>query len=91
MAGRPAKGRPASPLNPKESVMQQHTSTTANARVQIGSLWIDRAHHHRLVEVIHVPDERHVRLRPVRESSHQPPSYLEDAAQLASDYLRVRP
>jgi hypothetical protein len=44
--------------------MQQHTSTTTDARVQIGSLWIDRAHHHRLVEVIHVPDEEHVRLRP---------------------------
>jgi len=86
MAGRPAKGRPASPLNPKENVMQQHTSTTADARVQIGSLWIDRAHHHRLVEVIHVPDEQHVRLRPIRESSHQPASYLEATAQLDSDY-----
>ena len=71
--------------------MQQHTSTTADARVQVGSLWIDRAHHHRLVEVIHVPDEDHVRLRPVRESHQQPPSYLEDAAQLGSDYERVRP
>ena len=70
--------------------MQQHTSTTACARVQIGSLWIDRAHHHRLVEVIHVPDEDHVRLRPVRESSIQPPSYLESTAQLGSDYERVR-
>jgi hypothetical protein len=90
MAGRPAKGRPASPLNPKESVMQQHTSTTADARVQIGSLWIDRAHHHRLVEVIHVPDEHHVRLRPIRESSHQPASYLEAATQLDSDYELVR-
>ena len=38
--------------------MQQHTSTTADARVQVGSLWIDRAHHHRLVEVIQIPDER---------------------------------
>ena len=47
--------------------MQHHTSTTADARVQVGSLWIDRAHHHRLVEVIHVPDEHHVRLRPVRD------------------------
>lgn len=71
--------------------MQQQTSTTADARVEIGSLWIDRAHHHRLVEVLHVPDDDHVRLRPIRESSHQPPSYLEDAAHLASDYSRVRP
>ena len=71
--------------------MQQQTSTTADARVQIGSLWIDRAHHHRLVEVVHVPDDDHVRLRPIRESSHQPPSYLEDAAHLASDYSRVQP
>ena len=71
--------------------MQHHTSTTADARVQVGSLWIDRAHRHRLVEVIHVPDDDHVRLRPVRESSHQPPSYLEDATQLANGYDRVRP
>ena len=49
--------------------MQQHTSTTADARVQVGSLWIDRAHHHRLVEVIHIPDEDHVRLRPIRDST----------------------
>ena len=71
--------------------MQQQTSTTADARVQVGSLWIDRAHHHRLVEVIHIPDDNHVRLRPIRESSAQPPSYVEDSAQLASDYEPVRP
>ena len=71
--------------------MQEHTSITANARVQVGSLWIDPAHHHRLVEVIQVPDEQHVRLRPVRESTQQPPSYLEDALQLGSAYERVRP
>ena len=71
--------------------MRHHTSTTADARVQVGSLWIDRAHHHRLVEVIQIPDEDHVRLRPVRDSHQQPPSYLEAAAQLGSDYERVRP
>ena len=71
--------------------MQQHTSTTADARVQIGSLWIDRAHHHRLVEVIHIPDDGHVRLRPIRESAQQPPSYLETGAQLDSQYDRVQP
>jgi hypothetical protein len=70
--------------------MQQQTSTTAGARVQSGTLLIDRAHHHRLVEVIHVPDEDHVRLRPIRESSLHPPSYLEDAVHLASDYEQVR-
>ena len=71
--------------------MQQHTSTTAHVLVQIGSLWIDRAHHHRLVEVIQRPDERHVRLRPVRDSHYQPPSYIEPTAQLGTDYERVRP
>ena len=71
--------------------MQQQTSTTADARVQIGSLWINRADHHRLVEVIQVPDEYHVRLRPVRDSTQQPPSYLEAAAQLGNDYEQVRP
>jgi hypothetical protein len=71
--------------------MRQDTSTTADARVQVWSLWIDRAHHHRLVEVIQVPDERHVRLRPVRDARQQPPSYLEAVAQLGADYERVRP
>ena len=71
--------------------MQLHTSTTADTRTQVGSLWIDRAHHHRLVEVIQVPDQQHVRLRLVRDSHHQPPSYLETAAQLGVDYERVRP
>ena len=71
--------------------MRHDTSTTADARVQVWSLWIDRAHHHRLVEVIHIPDEDHVRLRPVRDSHQQPPSYLEAAAQLGSTYEQVRP
>jgi hypothetical protein len=71
--------------------MRHDTSTTANLRVQVWSLWIDRAHHHRLVEVIQIPDAEHVRLRPVRDSHQQPPSYLEAAAQLASSYELVRP
>jgi hypothetical protein len=70
--------------------MQHHTSTTPRVRVPIGSLWIDRAHHHRLVEVIHIPDELHVRLRPVRDSTQQPASYLETAAQLDNEYERVQ-
>jgi hypothetical protein len=70
--------------------MQEQTSTTAVARVQIWSLWIDRAHHHRLVEVIQIPDEDHVRLRPVRDSHRQPASYLETAAALGSTYEAVR-
>jgi hypothetical protein len=69
--------------------MQQDLSTTPGAPAQIGSLWIDRAHRHRLVEVIHIPDEDHVRLRPVRDTTHQPPSYLETAAQLHVGYDRV--
>ncbi len=71
--------------------MQQHISTTPAARIHVGSLWIDRAHHHRLVEVIQIPDEHYVRLLPVRESHHPAQSYLEHAAQLVSDYHRVRP
>jgi len=71
--------------------MQEQTSTTAQARVLVWSLWIDRAHHHRLVEVIHIPDEDHVRLRPIRDSAQQPPSYLETAGQLERNYERVRP
>ena len=71
--------------------MQQQTSTTADARVQIGSLWIDRAHHHRLVEIIQIPDPDHVLLQPVRNSHQQPGSYLEATAALGSTYERVRP
>jgi hypothetical protein len=71
--------------------MQHDTSTTAHERVQVWSLWIDRAHRHRLVEVIQIPDADHVRLRPVRDSHQQPPSYLEAAAQLCTDYEQVRP
>jgi hypothetical protein len=71
--------------------MRQHTSTTADAGVQVGSLWIDRAHHHRLVEVIHIPDEQHVRLRPVRDARQQPPSFVEAAGQLGAEYEQVRP
>jgi hypothetical protein len=71
--------------------MRQDTSTTADARVQVWSLWIDRAHHHRLVEVIQIPDQDHVRLRPVRDSHQHPASYLEAATALGSTYEPVRP
>ena len=70
--------------------MRQDTSTTADARVRVWSLWIDRAHHHRLVEVIQIPDQDHVRLRPVRDSHQQPASYLEAAAALGRTYEQVR-
>ena len=71
--------------------MQHDTSSTPDARVRVWSLWIDRAHHHRLVELIQIPDEDHVRLRPVRDSRQQPPSYLEPAAQRGRSYELVRP
>jgi hypothetical protein len=76
--------------------MRQHTSTTpdvdvdVDVGVEVGSLWIDRAHHHRLVEVIQIPDEHHVRVRPIREACQQPPSYLETATRLDSNYEQVR-
>jgi hypothetical protein len=41
--------------------------------------------------VIQIPDDEHVRLRPVRDAAQQPPSYLETASQLDSNYERVRP
>jgi len=71
--------------------MQHQTSTTADARVQVWSLWIDRAHHHRLGEVIQIPDQDHVRLRPVRDSHQQQASYLEATAALGNTYEPVRP
>jgi hypothetical protein len=70
--------------------MQQLTSTTTVPAAPVGSLWIDRAHHHRLVEVIHVVDADLVRLQPIRDARLHPPSYLESTAQLSgSDYERV--
>ena len=52
--------------------VQQHTSTTLPARVEIWSLWIDRAHNHGLVGVIQIADEEQVRLRPIRDSAQLP-------------------
>lgn len=37
--------------------MKQDTSTTADERVKVGSLWTHRAHDLRLVEVIQAQDE----------------------------------
>lgn len=75
----------------KDRKAPRQRPTSPDARVHLWSLWIDRAHHHRLVEVIQIPDERYVRLRPVRDSQQQPASYLEAAAALGSTYEQVRP
>ncbi len=70
--------------------MQPHTSTTEPRLV--GSLWIDQAHQHRLVEVIRVVDDERVLMQPVRDAQLKPPSYLESTDQLAGlDYRRVTP
>ena len=72
--------------------MQQHTSTTAHARVQVWSLWIDRAP---------PPPPRRGHPRPRRGPRpapadsrlgiSQPPSYLEDRrANSSSDYQPVQ-
>ncbi|MGH2883990.1 MAG: hypothetical protein ACRDPA_15060, partial [Solirubrobacteraceae bacterium] len=89
--GTPGQGASRHRAAHKRSDMQHDISTSPDAHVHVWSLWIDRAHHHRLVEVIQIPDHDHVRLRPVRDSHQQPPSYLEAAAQLASNYEPVRP
>ena len=70
--------------------MQQLTSTTTDPATPVGSIWIDRAHRHRLVEVIQIVDPELVRLQPVRDARLHPPSYVESTRQLAgSDYERV--
>src|ERR1019366_8442685 len=51
--------------------MQPHTSTTDPGLR--GSLWIDQAHHHRLVEVIRVLDNERVLMQPVRAARLKPP------------------
>ncbi len=70
--------------------MQPHTSST-DPELR-GSLWIDQAHHHCLVEVIRVLDSERVLMQPVRDARLKPPSYLETAERLAGlDYRRVTP
>ena len=70
--------------------MQHHTSTTDPGLR--GSLWIDQAHHHRLVEVIRVLDNERVLMQPVRDARLNPPTYVESTEQLAGlDYRRVTP
>jgi hypothetical protein len=72
--------------------MQPHTSTTPARPRLVGSLWIDQAHHHRLVEVIRVLDNERVLMQPVRDARLRPPSYLESTDHLAGlDYRRVTP
>jgi hypothetical protein len=72
--------------------MQPHTSTTPARPGLVGSLWIDQAHHHRLVEVIRILDNQRVLMQPVRDAHLKPPSYLETTDHLAGlDYRRVTP
>jgi hypothetical protein len=70
--------------------MQHHTSITDPGL--LGSLWIDQAHHHRLVEVIRVIDDQRLLIQPVRDAQLRPPSYLESTEHLTGlDYRRVTP
>jgi hypothetical protein len=70
--------------------MQHHTSTTPEPAGLLGSLWIDQAHHHRLVEIIRVVDDDRVLMQPVRDARLRPASYLESTEQLAGHaYQRV--
>ena len=72
--------------------MQHQTSTTPEPVGLLGSLWIDQAHHHRLVEVIQIVNEQLVRLQPIRDHRLRPPSYLESTEHLSGlDYQRVTP
>ena len=72
--------------------MQHHTSTTPEPVGLLGSLWIDRAHHHRLVEVIQRHRDERVLMQPVRDHRLRPPSYLESTEHLSGlDYQRLTP
>jgi hypothetical protein len=71
--------------------MQQISSTTVGEHVEIGSLWIDPGRHHRVAEIIHIPDPHHPRVRPIRDPRRQEPSHLQSATPLATNYLAVRP
>ena len=63
--------------------MQHHTSTTTDQVGLLGSLWIDQAHKHRLVQVIRVIDDERVLMQPVRDARLRPPSYVESTEHLA--------
>ena len=72
--------------------MQHQTSTTPEPVGLRGSLWIDQAHKHRLVQVIRVIDDERVLMQPVRDHRLRPPSYLESTEHLSGlDYQRVTP
>jgi hypothetical protein len=72
--------------------MEQHPITTDPAGL-LGSLWVDGAHHHRLVRVIRVlADSNAVLLQPVRDQRQHPASYPEPLDRLAgADYRQLRP
>ena len=66
--------------------------TTTTSAPACWSLWIDRVHQHRLVEVIQLVDEDRVRLQPIPDSSERPSSYVESTARLLSpDYEPITP
>jgi hypothetical protein len=71
--------------------MQHQASITPAPIVGlVGSLWIDQAHHHRLVEVVHVVDGEHVRLQSIRQTTVRQASYVEATDQLSGHaYQRV--
>ena len=72
--------------------MQHHTSTTTDQAGLLGSLCIDQAHKHRLVEVIQIVDDERVLMQPVRDHRLRPPSYLESTDHLSGlDYQRLTP
>ena len=71
--------------------MQHITSTTVDEHVEIGSLWIDPARHHRLAEIIHILDPHHPAARPIRDPRQQQPSHLQSATRLATNHLAARP
>jgi hypothetical protein len=70
--------------------MQQLTTTPSP--LARWSLWIDRLHRHRLVELVDIVDGDSVRLQPIPESSERSPSYLESTGRLLGpDYEQLRP
>jgi hypothetical protein len=61
-----------------------HPTSSTEPATPSGHLRIDRAHQHRLVEVVHTVDENVGRPQPIRDPRLHQPSFLESTTRLVT-------